>query len=100
MVRRIVWSKRAQNDRIEILRYWKNRTQSNKYSRKLNRLFVTALNLIAQYPEIGRQTNDEEIRIKVVRDYLIIYEISTNEKIQVLTIWSSKQNPKRLKNLL
>jgi toxin YoeB len=74
MARQIIWSRRAQNDRIEIFNYWNKRNKSNPYSKKLNKLFMEAVALIANYPEIGRPTDDATARIKVVRDYLLIYE--------------------------
>ncbi|WP_454244582.1 hypothetical protein [Psychroflexus sp. MBR-150] len=37
--------------------------------------------------------------MKIVRDYLIIYEIK-KENIFILSIWNSRQNPEKLKVLL
>lgn len=99
MAKQIIWSHRAQTDRKEILKYWINRNKSNNYSKKLNGLFKEAIKLIADYPEIGKPTDDKNARIKIVRDYLIIYEIN-NEQIFILTIWDSRQNPERLKKIL
>jgi toxin YoeB len=76
MARRIIWSKRAQHDRKEILAYWNKRNKSNSYGKKLNELFKEAVKLIAVYPEIGKPTDDKNAKIKIVRDYLLIYEIS------------------------
>lgn len=100
MARPIIWSRRAQNDRIEIFRYWNNRNKSNLYSKKLNGLFKEAVKLIAQYPKIGKLTDDETARIKIVGDYLIIYEIDEKRQLLILTIWDSRQNPERLKRIL
>lgn len=94
MVKQIIWSLRAQSDRKGILRYWINRNKSKEYSKKLNSLFKEAVKLIADYPEIGKPTDNRDARIKVVRDYLIIYEI-TNEQIFILAIWDSRQNIQR-----
>ena len=96
MVRRIIWSSRAQKDRIEIFRYWNERNKSNLYSKKLNILFKEAVELIANYPEIGKPTDDKIARIKIVRDYLIIYEIDKKDQLLILTIWDSRQDPERL----
>ena len=98
MVRRIIWSVRAQKDRIEIFKYWNERNKSNLYSKKLNELFKEAVELIANYPEIGKPTDDKIARIKIVRDYLIIYEIDEKDQLLILSIWDSRQDPEKLKN--
>jgi len=100
MARRIIWSRRAQNDRIEIFKYWNERNKSNQYSKKLYGLFIEAVKLIAEYPEIGTPTDNKNARIKIVKDYLIIYEMDEKEQLLILTIWDSRQNPERLKKIL
>jgi addiction module RelE/StbE family toxin len=99
MVRKIVWSFKAQQQRKDILEYWLNRTKSNSYSRKLNELFLEAIELIKNHPLTGKLTDDQSARIKIVRDYFIIYEYSKSQ-IQILSIWDSRQNPEKLKDLL
>ena len=76
------------------------RNKSNIYSKKLNGLFKEAVRLISDYPEIGKPTDDKNTRIKIVRDYLIIYEVDEEDRILILTIWDSRQNPKRLERIL
>jgi len=76
MVKQIIWSRRAQTDRTKIFKYWNKRNKSNIYSKKLNGLFIEAVRLIAEYPDIGKPTDDRTARIKIVRDYLIIYELT------------------------
>jgi len=56
MAKRIIWSRRAQNDRISIFEYWNKRNKSKVYSKKLNRLFNEGVKLISEYPEIGKPT--------------------------------------------
>ena len=96
MVKQIIWSKKAQTDRKEIFKYWNKENKSNRYSKKLNELFKEAVRLIAEYPEIGKFTDNKNARIKIVRDYLIIYEIDERGYLLILTIWDSRQNPKKL----
>ena len=95
MVRRVIWTVRAQNDRKEIFEYWNKRNKSNLYSKKLNELIKKSLKLIAKYPLIGKLTDKKNVRAKVLRDYLIIYEVMPTE-IVVLTIWDCRQNPEDL----
>ncbi|SKB59804.1 toxin YoeB [Salegentibacter holothuriorum] len=99
MAKKVIWSLRAQNDRKEILEYWIKRNKSKVYSRKLAKLFRQAEKLITNYPEIGKPTDSKNVRIKVVRDYLLIYEIKKNQ-IFILTIWDSRQNPEKLEKQL
>jgi plasmid stabilization system protein ParE len=74
MAKQVVWSHRAQLDRKQILDYWQKRNKSNAYSSKLNQLFKEAIKIINDFPQIGKPTDDINLRIKVIKDYLIIYE--------------------------
>jgi toxin YoeB len=96
MVRQIIWTKRAQKERKEIFTFWNTHNKSSFYSRKLNELIKDSLKLICLHPFIGKPTNKENVRVKILKDYLIIYEITSNE-IVVLSLWDCRQNPKDLK---
>jgi addiction module RelE/StbE family toxin len=99
MVRKIVWSRKSQEDKKDIFLYWNERNKSKLYSKKLNKLFIAAVEFVAEFPLVGKKSNIENVRMKVVRDYLIIYEFS-NEYIYVLRVWSTQQNPERIKDIL
>jgi plasmid stabilization system protein ParE len=99
MVRKIIWSYQAQFDRKKIIEYWNKRNLSNVFSIKLNSYFIRTLRLLSKYPFIGRKTEIEDVRVKIIRDYLIIYKITPLE-IVVLTIWDGRQNPEDLKRFL
>jgi addiction module RelE/StbE family toxin len=99
MAKQVVWSLRAQDDRKNILSYWRQRNKSNTYSKKLNLLFKEAVNTIRDFPKIGKLTDDRNTRIKVVRDYLIIYE-ETETTIYILTVWDGRQDPAELVKVL
>jgi toxin YoeB len=58
-------------------------------------MFREAIGIIRDYPQIGKPTNDKSARIKIVKDYLIIYQ-ETVTKIFILTIWDSRQNPDKI----
>ena len=96
MAKKVIWSLRAQTDRKDILRYWIQRNKSNYYSVRLNKLFEEAANLISVFPNVGKKTEQENIRIKIVRNYLLVYEEFENE-IHILAIWSSHQDHSNLK---
>jgi toxin YoeB len=99
MVKQIIWTERAQDDRKKILDYWRQRNKSAIYSRKLNQLFREAIGIIKDYPQIGKPTNDKSARLKIVKDYLIIYQEAETE-IFILTIWDSRQNPDKVADVL
>ncbi|MBI5214465.1 MAG: type II toxin-antitoxin system RelE/ParE family toxin [Ignavibacteriae bacterium] len=100
MAKQVIWSFRAQQERIRILEYWNVRNSSKTYSNKLDKLIREAIKLITLYPHIGRKTTtDENVKVKVVREYLILYE-NTNQQINILSIWDSRQNPEKLEKLL
>jgi addiction module RelE/StbE family toxin len=99
MAKRVIWSVNAQADRKNILTYWTQRNKSPAYSKKLNRLFKDAIRLIADFPNIGKPTGIKNIRVKIVRDYLIIYE-EASLQIIILSIWDARQDPAKLEKIL
>ena len=99
MAKKITWSETAQNNRKEILLYWINRNKSLTYSRKLNKLFNDAAEIIATYPKIGKPSGYKDSRIKIVRDYRLIYK-EFETFISIITIWDARQNPLKLDKIL
>ena len=99
MAKKIVWSVQAQSDRKEILLFWKNKNKSDSYSKKLNYLFKDAAKTISLFPNIGKPTDYKDTRIKIVRDYLMIYKEFENF-ISVVAIWDSRQNPVKLERII
>lgn len=98
MVRKVIWSVSAQMDRKKILEYWRRRNRSNTYSKKLNRLFKAAVQLIRQYPLIGRPSSEPLVRIKLVKDYLLIYELR-DDAVFILAVWDNRQDPEKLSGI-
>ena len=96
MAKKIIWTEKAQQDRKKIFTYWNQRNKSKRYSIKLNKLFEEAVIIIANFPKIGKITNRPNVRIKIVRDYLIYFKELDGE-IHILTIFSSHQDPAKLK---
>jgi addiction module RelE/StbE family toxin len=95
MVRRIVWTNRALNDRKNILNYWNKHNKSKSYSHKLNQLIKEAVKLIQNHPNIGRSTDIKNVRVKVIRNYLIFYE-NLKEELIILTFWDARNDPDKL----
>ena len=96
MAKEIQWSIRADQDRIDIFRYWTKRNKSVAYSIKLNKLFIENLEKLVEQPDLGREINGPFIRRIIVTNYFIYYEINS-DFIKVLTIWDSRRNPKKFK---
>ena len=99
MAKKVIWSLRAQSDRKNILDYWRQRNKSDTYSKKLDDRFREAVSIIKDFPQIGKLTDDQKARVKIVRDYLLIYE-ETADSIIILTVWDSRQNPEKLEKIL
>lgn len=92
MAKQIIWTERAQKERVELLNFWIKNNKSTVYSRKLNELIQRSLRIISNYPMIGKPTRIKNVRVKILSNYLIIYEVEP-QKIIVLSIWDSRQNP-------
>jgi plasmid stabilization system protein ParE len=91
MARQIIWTFTAQQERREILEYWVKRNKSKIYSRKLNKLIISALQDVSKNPYIGRKTDILNIRVKIVKEYLLFYEI-TPKMINVLSVWDGRRD--------
>lgn len=93
--RKVSWTKKANFERKEILNYWISRNKSKTYSTKLNKFFINTLEKVSETPTIGRKTEFENVRVKIVRDYLLFYEY--DEKIlKVLSIWDGNREENTL----
>ena len=99
MAKEIIWSRLAHQNRIQILQYYINRNHSNTYSLKLNQAFIETAELLSKYPKIGKKTNYPNIRIKVVKHYLLTYR-ETPTAIQIITIWDARQDPEKLEKII
>lgn len=99
MAKKIIWSKLAHNDRLNILDYWIKRNKSTAYSIRLNQIFENTADLISKYPTIGKQTEIKGIRYKVVKDYLLTYRV-VNDYIEILTIWDCRQDPAKFDRII
>lgn len=96
---KIVWSELAIRNRNEIFKYWNHRNKSTSYSKKLRGIISEAIEIIQKYPNIGIPTDRMDTRIKIVRDYYLIYRIK-GDGIRILNFWDSRQNPLQLETIL
>lgn len=89
--RKIIWTRKANLERKEILEYWIDRNKSLRYSKKLNALFLESINRIRHFPNSGRKTDDNNTRIVLVRNYLLFYEFNDHEII-IQSVWDGKRD--------
>lgn len=89
--RKIIWTKKANFERKEILEYWINRNKSKTYSIKLNNLIIETLEQLSENPSIGRKSDFENIHVKIIRSYLLFYEFDS-ENLKVLSIWDRRRD--------
>ncbi len=93
MAKRIVWSKEALADRIQILDYWYQRLGSKDYLSKLDDRFRNTVRLLSEFPDLGRKLNNREERFFVKEAYQIFY-LEDDETITILHIWDTRRDPK------
>lgn len=96
MAKKIEWTQSSILDRLEIYRYWTENNKSDTYSEKLETLFNEASRLIAEFPEIGTETDFPDLRVKIIRSYKLFY-LNRPNKIQILRVWDTRQKPENLK---
>lgn len=99
MVQKIIWTQKAHEQKIEIFQYWNAKNGSDTFSLKLNQLINKAVNLISKFPKLGVKTQIENVRVKPVKDYLLIYRFEGNV-LYILLVWDSRQNPNDLSRFL
>lgn len=57
MAKKIDWTDRSLQDRLDIFKYWVKQNKTDTYSIKLEELFKQTSKLLAEFPEIGTKTN-------------------------------------------
>jgi toxin YoeB len=97
MAKKITWSENALQDRLQILDYWYKRIGNKKYSLYLDNCFRETVNLIGQFPQIGRIHSEISLRFMVRENYLIFYE-EEKAMISILGIFDSRRNPELVKD--
>ena len=93
--RKIVWSSKSKYDLLKILEYFYQRNGSKTYSKKLNARIIRSVRLLCTQPNLGLMTDVDNIRILIEGDYAIFYQ-PDDDKIKVISIWDSRQDPDNL----
>jgi plasmid stabilization system protein ParE len=76
MARQVVWTTPALKDRKAILTYWAERNGSKTYSHRLFLQLQRTIAIIRANPYIGRPSDHDGFRVKLVGTYRIFYSIS------------------------
>ena len=92
MAKRIIWTKEALADRIQILDYWYRGLGSKEYSIKLDNTFKNVVRFLSKYPELGRSLDGREERF-FVKDAHQIFYMEDRDSIIILHIWDTRRNP-------
>ncbi len=92
MAKRVVWSKKAKNQRLSIFEFWLTRTDSNRYTIKLRKAFKAATNKLKDNPFLGKQTNTADFRFLIVKYYKLFYTV-TDSDIVILSVFDTRQDP-------
>jgi toxin YoeB len=93
--RKIIWSSKAKIDLLFILEFFHKRNGSKTYSKKLNAKIRRSVRLLSKHPNLGLQTDVDNVRNLIEGDYAIFYQLD-NETIRITTIWDCRQNPDNL----
>lgn len=89
--RTIIWSKRAATELRNVLEFYIERNQSNKYSLKLLNEVEKATNLLPTFPYLGKISDNGQTRVLIKDKFLIFYEVYSNV-IAILSFWDGRQN--------
>lgn len=89
---KVVWAERAIDDLTNIAKYSSN--YSEKYASSIVSKLFNKVNILKTMPKIGRmvpEKNDENIRELIEGNYRIIYEIRSEDRIEVLLVHHSSR---------
>jgi len=93
MVKRIVWSENAHEDKLGIMLYWNERLGSKSYSNKFNKTLNLIVRKLSRYPKLGKKLPGREARFLVKGFYQVVY-LEKESSVFILQVWDSRRDPK------
>jgi len=97
MAQRIIWTTQAKKIFHQILDFYNQINGSKTYSRKLNTEIKKNTLLLLQHPYLGRLTEIEYLRVIVLENHHIYYQINDkNDEIEIILVWDCRQDPQKL----
>jgi toxin YoeB len=94
--KKIKWTPDAKSDLYNILDFYYQRNGNSIYSHRLYSQFQRTINLLKTQSFLGKLTDYDKVRVIIVLEYLIFYEV-LSDHIYILNIWDSRRNPEELK---
>ena len=95
MVRKIIWSKKAEIDFQQTLDFFAVLNGNKTYSKNLSKEVKSILTIIVKNPFIGINFDNETRRVFIFGDYKIFYEVQPMS-IKVLLVWNTRRNPEKI----
>lgn len=92
----IVWSDQALKELEETIEYLEQNF-TNKELRRLSVEIERNLNIISENPLIFSRTEKLDIRKVVIAKFNTLYYKIENEKIEIISLFSNRQNPLKRK---
>jgi len=93
------WTDEAKLQFKEILEYWDENNGSSAYSEKLINLVDTTVSRLVEYPEIGRRTDNQRIKLKIVKNYFLYYSFD-EDTLTILGVSDMRRDPDYLNSML
>lgn len=81
------------------MEYWIDSNKTKTYATKLNEIFNERIKLISQYPNLGKITDMKDIRVHIVKDYFLLYQVAS-KTIYIVSIFDTRQDPKKIKRII
>ena len=95
MVKRIVWTSKAEHLFTKILKYYAERNGSKKYSKKVNSDIKNLISLLKKHPFLGQKTELKNIRVLIKGNYKIYYQLKPKE-ITIHLVWETRQDGEKI----
>jgi toxin YoeB len=96
MALEVVWTATAERDRKSILQYWIVATGSATYSLKLHEALERNIRIISINPYIGRPTDVDDVRVKLVGVYNVFYR-TTRTSLCIVRILDGRHDLRKIK---
>lgn len=96
---KIIWQPSAKNQLTNTLEYFSTRNGNNNYSKKLLKSVKDTISSLSKFPNLGKPTENENVRELIHLDYSIFYVIDI-DKIDIILFWDNRRSPNLLEKEL
>jgi plasmid stabilization system protein ParE len=96
VVEEVIWSVEADEEFKKIINYLRDNWSEQEVEKFINATART-IEYIVEYPRMFRETKRRNVHeVLVTPQNLLLYHVS-GTRIQIVTIWDTRQNPRRKK---